>query len=103
MQNTISSSANSALGSTPGIGCTEDRSIGDLGMSNQQVFALLRVDVHASGDDHEGSAVGKMEEAVIIDIADIANRAHSAIFRTRFLGIGLIVEIFERRARLEPR
>src|SRR3954451_20597122 len=43
-----------------------------------------------------------MKEAVLVDIADVADRAHAAVGRSRLLGLLRIVEIFKRRGRLEP-
>src|SRR3954451_22024524 len=43
-----------------------------------------------------------MKEAVLVDIADVADRAHAAVRRSRLLGLLRIVEIFKRRGRLEP-
>src|SRR6516162_1387142 len=85
-----------------GIGNAEHRGIGNLRMGDQQVFAFLRVDIDPAGDDHEGRAVGEIEIAVGIDIADVADRAHAAVRRARLAGAARIVEIFERRCRLEP-
>ncbi len=85
-----------------GVGHAEHRGIGDLGMRDQQVLALLRVDVHAAGDDHERRAVGEMEIAVLIEVADVADGAHAAVRRAGLLRLLRIVEVLERGAGLEP-
>ncbi|KAH2818438.1 hypothetical protein KXV85_003715, partial [Aspergillus fumigatus] len=43
----------------------EHGDVGHRGMPDQHVLGLLRVDVHAAGDDHEGGAVGEVEEVVV--------------------------------------
>ena len=85
-----------------GVRHAKHRRIGDLGMGDQQILGLLRIDVHATRDDHEGRAVSQVEIAVGIDIAHVADRAHRAVLRARLGGLARIVEVFERRRRLEP-
>lgn len=41
-------------------------------MKGQAVLDLLRVDVHPAGDDHERLSIGEEQEAVLIDVADVA-------------------------------
>jgi hypothetical protein len=41
-------------------------------------LVFLRIDVHATGDDHVGLAVGEIEKALVIEIADVAERPTSA-------------------------
>src|SRR5439155_22374468 len=45
---------------------------------------------------------GQIEIAVRVDIADIADRAHAAVRRTRLLGSLRVVEIFKLGSGLEP-
>jgi hypothetical protein len=61
------------------VGDTEYSGVGDLRMCDEQVLALLRVNVHAAGDDHERGAVGEIEVAALIDIADIADGVERAV------------------------
>jgi hypothetical protein len=82
------------------MGNAEHRGVGDPGMGDQEV--LLRINIDAAGDGHEGRAVGEVEIAVGVDIADVAHRAHGAVGRTRLSGAVRIVEIFKRRRGLEP-
>jgi hypothetical protein len=44
------------------------------GVAGQDVFGLLRVDVHAAGDDHVGLAVGEVKVAVLVEVADVTER-----------------------------
>ena len=41
-------------------------------MAHEQIFDLLRVDVDAARDDHEGLAILQIQVASIIQIAHIA-------------------------------
>src|SRR5262245_8471903 len=114
-QNATSSEATSSPGATSGISCTtaftsSPRSA--LGTPNTAAsatlgcvmsrFSLSRIDIHAPRDDHEGRAVRQVDEAVGIDIADIADRAHRTVGRACFRSPRRIVEILEWRRRLEP-
>src|SRR5690606_39849847 len=53
----------------------DHRRVIDLRVGDEQVLDLLRIDIHAAGDDHIGLPVGQIEEAVLVEIADIAERA----------------------------
>ena len=44
------------------------------GVADEHVLGLARVDVHAAGDDHVRHAVGQVEVAVVVDVADVAER-----------------------------
>src|SRR3984893_3298318 len=77
--------------------------IRDLGMSDEQVLALLWIDVDPAADDHEGGTIGQIEKSVVVDIAHIADRAHGAVLRSRLPGLRRFVEVFERRRGLEPK
>ena len=84
----ISSRSSSGPGSTPGIGWTTaltssprsssgtpiTAASSTFGWVIEQVLGLLRVDVHAAGDDHVRLAVGEVEVAVLVDVADVADR-----------------------------
>ena len=47
----------------------------DLRVRDEHVLGLLRVDVHAARDDHVRLAVGEVQEAVVVEVADVAERA----------------------------
>ena len=66
-------------------------------MGDDEVLDLLRIDVHAAGNDHEALAVGEIEIAVRIDLPDIAQRRPAMLVGggRRLLGV---VMIGERRA-----
>src|SRR5215831_242061 len=61
------------------VGDAEHRRVGNVGMGDQQVLAFLRINVHPAGDDHECPPVGQIDVAFLVDIADIADRAHRAV------------------------
>src|ERR1700730_17671159 len=71
--------------------------IRDLGMGDEQVLALLWIDVDPARNDHEGGTIGQIEKYVVVDIAHIADRAHGAVLRSRLLGLRRFVEVFKRR------
>ena len=79
----------------------EDRDVGNGGMGDEDVLGLLRVDVHAAGDHHVGLAVGEVEVAVLVEVADVADRRPAALVAG---GRGLlgIVEVGEVEAALGP-
>ena len=56
-------------------------------MCDEHVFDLLRVDVHAAADDHVSLAVGQVQVAVLVEVADIAERGPA----TGQLGIGRLL------------
>jgi hypothetical protein len=57
------------------VGHAEHGHVEHLGVHGEHVLGLLGVDVHAAGDDHVRLAVGEVEEAVLVDVADVAERA----------------------------
>src|SRR3546814_1207795 len=61
-----------------GIGDTDHRTVRDAGKRDQRGFDLGRVDVDAARDDHVAEAVADIEEAVRVEIADIA-RSKNAV------------------------
>ena len=62
-----------------GVRDAEDRRVGDLRVGDEEVLALLGVDVDPSGDDHEGGAIGEIEVAVVIEVPDIPNCDHRPV------------------------
>ena len=48
------------------------------------------------------AAVGQVQIAVAIDVADVADRPHRAVGRERRLGLLGVVEVFELRPQPEP-
>jgi len=56
------------------VGNAEDRDVADLGMREQRSFDLGRVDVDATRDDHVDLAVAEEEIAVLVQVADVADR-----------------------------
>ena len=63
-------------------------------MADEDVFDLARVDVDAAGDDHVGDAIGDVEVALLIDIADVAEGAPAAVVE-RLGGLGRIAVVLE--------
>src|SRR6516225_9143522 len=84
------------------VGHAEYRRVGDPWMGDQQVLTFLRVDVDPTGDDHEGPPVGQIDVAVFVDIANVPDRSHRPIGRSRFGGFDRVLEVLERARRLEP-
>ncbi|SKU19932.1 Uncharacterised protein [Mycobacteroides abscessus subsp. abscessus] len=67
-------------------------------MQRQCVLDLLRVDVHAAGDDHECLAIGQIQEPVFVDVPDIARgrpRVMSGMASTA--GLFVVIVIRERK------
>src|SRR6516164_1992214 len=56
----------------------EHRDVSNVRMGDQHVLGLLRVDVHPARDDHVGLSVGEIEVAVLVEIADVAERRPAA-------------------------
>ena len=69
----------------------------------EQVLDLLRIDVHAAADDHERLAVGQEQVAVLVDVAEVADRRSSGVLgvpRGRgLLRVAVVGERLARRAR----
>ena len=76
----MSSGCTTAFTSSPksSLGTPNTAHVDHLGVDDQQVLGLLRVDVHAAGDDHVRLAVGEVEVAVLVDVADVAERRPAA-------------------------
>ena len=79
------------------VGHAEHRRVGHLGVGDQQVLGLLRIDVHAAGDDHVGLAVGQVQVALGVDIAHVAQR-RPALGVGAAGGLGGVVVVRERTA-----
>src|SRR5436309_12043808 len=93
-QKPMSSRSRSAPASNPGIGCTTAltssprSSLGTpmtaasmtLGWVTRR-FSVLRIDVHATRDDHVRLAVGEVQVALVVEVTDVADRAHHAVVR----------------------
>ena len=60
-------------------------------MADQHILGLLRVDVHAARDNHVGLAVGEVEKAFIVDIADIAERRPALVVVGALRLVGIVV------------
>ena len=55
----------------------DDGDVVHRGVPDQHVLDLARVDVHAARDDHVRHAVGEEQVALVVDVADVAERASS--------------------------
>ena len=70
-------------------------------MGQQDVFDLLGIDVDPAGHDHEGPAVGEVEVAVLVDPADVAERAPGRMGgMLRRARLGRVAVVLERRRRV---
>ena len=56
------------------VGDAEHGDVHHLRVGDEQVLGFLRIDVHAAADDHERLAVGQEQEAVVVEVADVAER-----------------------------
>src|ERR1700749_4564349 len=54
------------------VGNPDHRDVVDGRVQREHVLGLLRVDIDAAGDDRERLAVGEEQEAVLIEVADVA-------------------------------
>src|SRR6185437_11307991 len=54
------------------VGHADDRDVVDGRVQREHVLGFLRVDVDAAGDDRERLAVGEEQEAVLVEVADVA-------------------------------
>ena len=82
------------------VGNAEHRRVHHLWMRDQQALGLLRVDVDSARDDHVVAAVGQVEEALVIEVADITDGRPAPLVAG---GGGLlgVVEVLEGVAALE--
>ena len=107
-----SSSATLGDGSTPGVGLdrrhhdlaplvvgdADDADVADRGMADQHRLDLGRIDVHAAADDEVRAAVGEEEVAVVVDVADVAEReVVAAVGAVGLLGRLVVLEAAGRR------
>ena len=69
-------------------------------MKNQNVFGFLRIDVHASGNDHEVLTIGEVQVTVRVEIADVTER-RPTLGVARVPGFRSILEILELSAAAE--
>ena len=108
--------ASSSVGSTPSTSCTTERTSSpqsscgmpivaasrDGGVREQHRVDLPRVDVHAAGDDQVRGAVGEEEEAVVVEVAHVAEG--EVLASVGAVGLGVVLEVAEAivRGRLEP-
>ena len=63
------------------VGHADDRDIVDRRVQREHVLGLLRVDVDPAGDDRERLAVGEEQEAVLVEVADVAERGPAGMVR----------------------
>ena len=64
-----------------GVGHADDRDVQHGRVQREHVLDLLRVDVHPAGDDHERAPVGQEQVAVLVDVADVAERGPVGVLR----------------------
>ena len=98
----ISTGCTTALTSSPksSLGTPNTATSTTFGWVDEHVLGLLRVDVHAAGDDHVRLAVGEVEEAVVVEVADVAER-RPALRVARALRLLRVVVVLELAAALE--
>ena len=65
------------------VGHADDTGVADRRVPEQHRLDLGRIDVHAAADDEVGAAVGEEEVAVLVDVADVAEREVVAAGRRR--------------------
>ena len=75
--------------------CADDGNIGNFGVPDQQIFDLLRIDVHAARNNHETLAVSQEQITVLVDPADIAQCRPAMPVAGLRRAVGVIV-IFKR-------
>src|SRR5712691_6985484 len=73
----------------PLVGDTDDGRLGHGGMCVDDLLDLTRVDVEAASDDHLLLAIDDEEEAVLVDIAQVAG-VEPAAFEGFDVGLGLV-------------
>src|SRR5215831_639066 len=71
------------------------------GMHDENIFDLLRVDVHATGDDRVGDPVGEEEIALLVEVADVPEGAPT-LGVEGFRRLDWVVVVLERPPSLEP-
>ena len=75
------------------VGDAHDADVADRGMAEQHRFDLGRVDVDAAADDQVRAAVGEEEVAVVVDVADVAER--EVLAPVRAVGLLRRLEVLE--------
>ena len=92
-----STGCTTALTSSPksSLGTPNTATSTTLGCVDEHVLGLLRVDVHPARDDHVRLAVGQVQEAVGVDVADVAERrpALRVPRALRLLGVVVVLEL----------
>ncbi len=73
-----------------GSGTPEHRDLTNRGMRQQLLLDLARIDVRAAGDVHVGRAAGDVDEALLIDVAEVAGPEPAVAERLR-IGLGIVV------------
>ena len=61
------------------VGHADDGSVGDTRMGQQRVLHLCWIDVLPAGDDHVHPPVGHVEEAVVVDPAQVAHGGEAVV------------------------
>ena len=84
------------------VGDADDGGVEHLVVGDQEVLGLLRVDVHAARDDHVRLAVGEEQVAVLVDVADVADRRPGAGGVAALGRLGVVVVVGEVRGAVEP-
>ena len=77
-----------------GLGDAEDGDVGHGGVQHQDVLDLLGVDVDAARHDHEQLAVGQIEVALVVEVADVPQRGPALVVEglARLLGVVVVLE-----------
>ena len=79
----------------------EHGGVGHRRMRDEHVLGLLRIDVDAARDDHVRLAVGEVEIALLVQVADVADRGPPALV-ARCGRLLRVVVVLERPAALRP-
>ena len=73
------------------VGNADHRDVVNLRVCHEMALGFLRVDVHAARDDHVRLAIGEVEIALGVEVADVADREEIAAIRRRGLLLVLVV------------
>src|ERR1700723_299137 len=71
----------------------EHRDVVDPGVLLQRGLDLRRVDVHPGGDDHVGLAVADIQVALVVPVADVADRVVVVAAVRLIAGVVLVVGV----------
>ncbi len=76
------------------LGDAEDGHVGHRGVQHEDVLDLLGVDVHAARHDHEQLAVGQVQVALVVEVADVPERGPALVVErlARLLGVVVVLE-----------